>query len=37
MRIVCRSGDAAERDADDVVEDAFEVVEEDGVRGALED
>jgi hypothetical protein len=37
MRIVRRSGDAAEGDADDVVEDAFEIVEEDSVGGALED
>ena len=31
------SAEAAEGDADDVVEDALEVVEEDGVRGAFED
>jgi len=37
MRIVRRSADATERDADDVVEDALEIVEKDGVRGALED
>ena len=38
MRIVVRrAGDAAEGDVDDVVEDAFEVVEEDGVGGAFED
>lgn len=32
-----RSAEAAEGDADDVVEDALEVVKEDGVRGAFED
>jgi hypothetical protein len=37
MRPVRRSADATERDANDVVEDALEVVEKDGVRGALED
>jgi hypothetical protein len=37
MWIVCWAADATERDADDVVEDALEIVEEDGIGGALED